>query len=176
MTPAGRVNTNPASSRKADLHGDPVPPLRLVTFGLDGERYALPLAVVERVLPIVEVSVLPRAPSITLGVINYHGTIIPVVDVRRRLGFAPRDYGVTAHLLIARTSRRLLALPVDQVFGVSAVAQDTVTPPNMVLRGIGHVAGIATLPDGVLLIQDLETFLSLDEEQQLADALHAGES
>jgi purine-binding chemotaxis protein CheW len=145
--------------------------LRLVVFGIEGQRYALPLSIVEQVVPMVAVSPLPQAPAIALGVINLHGTIIPVLDIRRRFGFPPRDYGLTSQLVVARTTRRTLALPVDEVAGVMEVPGDAVTPPDKVLPGIGHVAGIATLPDGLLFIHDLESFLSLDEERQLTEAL-----
>lgn len=145
--------------------------IHLVVFDLEGQRYALPLAAVVRVLPMVAVSPLPQAPPIALGVINLHGQVIPVVDIRRRFGLPSRDYGLTAHLLVARTSRRLLAVPVDEVLGVKDVAAEAVTPPDTILPGIGHVAGIVALSDGLLFIHDLEAFLSLEEEQQLTQAL-----
>ena len=146
-------------------------PMRLVLFALDGQRYGLPLARVERALPMVAVAPLPKAPAIALGVINLHGQVIPVVDVGRRLGLPAREYGLTAHLLVARTARRRLALPVEEALGVQEVSTAAVIPPHAVLPGIGHVAGIATLPDGILFIHDLDTFLSLDEERQLGEAL-----
>jgi purine-binding chemotaxis protein CheW len=147
--------------------------LPLVVFVIEGQRYALRLPAVERVLPLVEASPLPEAPVIALGVINLHGQVIPVLDIRRRFGFPARAYGPTAHLLVARTRRRTLAVPVDEVLGVQEVAATTVTAPADVLPGIGHVAGIVALADGLLFIHDLETFLSLDEEHRLEEALEA---
>ena len=147
------------------------PVLQLVVFVIEGQRYALPLSAVERVLPMVAVSPLPQAPAITLGVINVHGRVLPVLDIRRRFGLPPRDYGLRSHLLVARTNRRTLAVPVDEVLGVSEVATEAVTPPDAVLPGIGHVAGIVALPDGLLFIHDLDAFLSLDEESRLTKAL-----
>ncbi len=147
--------------------------LSLVVFGLAGQRYALPLHMVERVFLMAEAAPLPKAPAVALGVINLHGTIIPVLDIHRRFGFPPRDYGPAAHLLVARTSRRMLALPVDEVFGVREVASKAAVPSDAVLPGIGHVAGIVALADGLLFIQDLEAFLSLDEEHRLSEALEA---
>lgn len=145
--------------------------LRVVVFVIDGQRYALHLSVVERVVRMVEVATLPKAPAIMLGVINFHGQIIPAIDIRRRFGRSPSHYGLTACLLVARTSRRKLALPVDKVIGIHAVPSENVTAPDAVLPGIGLVAGIAALSDGILLIHDLDTFLSLDEERRLTEAL-----
>ncbi len=150
---------------------DERPVLRLVVFSIEGQRYALPLSAAERVLPMVAVSPLPQAPAVALGVVNLHGKIVPVLDIRRRFDLPPRDYGLSAHLLLARTSQRALALPVDEVLGVQEVAADAVTPPDAVLPGIGHVAGIVTLADGLLFIHDLDAFLSLDEERHLTAAL-----
>lgn len=145
--------------------------LRLVAFTIEDQRYALPLAATQRVLPMVAVSALPKAPAVALGVINLHGQIIPVLDIRRRFQLPAYDYGPAAHLLVARTTRRTVALPVDEVLGVREVPTDTVASPEAVLPGIGHVAGIVSLTDGVLFIQDLDAFLSLDEERVLTEAL-----
>lgn len=144
---------------------------RLVAFRLEGQRYALHLSVVERVLRMVAVSPLPKAPAIVLGVVNLHGQVIPVLDLQRRFGLPSHNYGLSSTLLVARTNRRTLALPVNEVLGVQEVAAEIVTLPATVCPGIGLVVGIAALPDGVLFIHDLDTFLSLDEEQRLTEAL-----
>ena len=140
-------------------------------LAVDGQRYALPVPAVERVLPMVAVSALPRGPEIALGVINLEGAVVPVLDIRRRFGRPPREYGLGAHLLVARTARRRVALAVDQVLGVSNVPGSAVAAPETVLPRTEYVAGIAALADGLLFIHDLDTFLSLDEEQGLTRAL-----
>lgn len=144
---------------------------RLVTFRLDRQRYALHLPVVERVLRMVAVSPLPRAPAIVLGVINFHGQVIPVLDLQRRFGLSSHNYVLSSTLLVARTNRRTMALPVDEVLGVQEVAAEIITLPTAVVPGIGLVVGIVGLSDGVLFIHDLDAFLSLDEERQLTEVL-----
>lgn len=145
--------------------------IQLVVFIIEGQRYALHLPSVERVLPMVAMARLPNAPDVALGVINLHGRVIPVVDLRRRFGLPPHDYGLSAHLLVVRTARRTLAIAVEEVLGVREIATEALIPPDAVLPGIGHVAGIAALPDGLLLIYDLDSLLSLGEERRLTEAL-----
>jgi purine-binding chemotaxis protein CheW len=118
----------------------------------------------------IAVAPLPKSPSITLGVINLHGRVLPVVDLRRRFNLPLREYGLTTHLLVVHTTQRQLGLPVDEVVGVMEVSRSAVTPPT-ILTGIGHVLGIVPLADGLLFIHDLERVLSLDEERSLARAL-----
>ena len=144
-----------------------------VIFRLDGARHGLPLAAAERVLPMVAVTRLPMAPDVVLGVISLHGEPVPVVDVRLRLGLAPREYGVGAHLFIASTPRRRLCLPVDEVLGVEEIDPKSVAKADTVVPGFGPVAGIASLPNGLFLIHDLDAFLSLEDELRLAQALAA---
>lgn len=144
-----------------------------VIFTLDGGRHGLPLAAAERVLPMVAVTPLPGAPDVVLGMISLHGEPIPVFDLRRRLGLAPREYGVGAHLFIASTPRRRLSIPVDEVLGVEQIDSDSVAKADTVVPGLGPVAGIASLPGGLVLIHDLEAFLSIDDERTLDEALAA---
>jgi purine-binding chemotaxis protein CheW len=119
----------------------------------------------------VAISPLPGAPEAALGVINLHGDVVPVLDVRRRLGLAPREYGPAARLLVARSRLRVVALAVDEVTGVAEVEAASIVPLETVLPGIEYVSGVATVPDGLVLIHDLDAFFSLDEERQLAAAL-----
>lgn len=143
----------------------------LVAFRLEDRHYALHLTVVERVLRMVAVTPLPKAPAIVLGVVNFHGQIIPVFDLQRRFGLSSRNHGLSSTLLVARTNKRTMAFPVNDVLGVQEVAADIVTLPAAVVPGIGLVVGMVALSDGVLFIHDLDAFLCLDEEQQLTEAL-----
>lgn len=149
--------------------------LIVVAFVIDSQCYALPLGCVQRVLPMPAVAPLPDAPAIARGVINLHGTILPVIDLRIRLGLPLREHGIEGHLLIARAARRALALPVDEALGLRELPADSVAQPIDVLPGLHRVAGIASQPDGVLFIYDLDTLLSLDEEARLDEALRARE-
>ena len=144
---------------------------QLVGFGLDGQDYAVNLAAVERIVHVVEVAPLPRAPEIVLGVINFSGRIIPVVDLRRRFRLPEKEAGLYDYLMIARTSKRQLAFSVDRVTGVLEYPETEVTAANRIVPGLEYLAGVLKLKDGLIFIHDLESFLSLDEEKSLNRAL-----
>jgi purine-binding chemotaxis protein CheW len=148
-----------------------VPAHQLVVFAMDEQRYALQLAAVERVVRMVEVTLLPQAPQIVLGVINAQGRIIPVVDIRRRFRLPARDIRLSDHLLIARTARRTVALALDAVTGIVEGSAQAVITAEEILPGLEYVEGVIKLEDGLILIHDLDTLLSLEEEQTLAAAL-----
>jgi purine-binding chemotaxis protein CheW len=146
-------------------------PVQIVVFALDDRRIALPLAAVERVVRAVEVTPLPKAPAVVLGAVNVQGNLVPVFHLRRRFGMPEREIETGDHLILARTARRTVALPVDSVAGVAACADADVVPPDAIASGIEYVAGVVKRPDGMIFIHDPDTFLSLDEARQLEEAL-----
>lgn len=151
------------------------PVWQCVVFRLEGERYALHLSQVERVVSMVAVSPLPKTPAVVSGVINHRGSVVPVLDLRPRFGFPLHEFGLTDHLLLARTTRRMLALPVDEVLGVNEVPVENILAPSTLLPGVGYVTGIVALADGLLFIHDLEALLSMDEERRLTEAMDDNE-
>jgi len=72
----------------------------IIIFSLDEPRYALPLSLVERVVRIVEITPLPKAPDIVMGVINMHGQILPVINVRRRFNLPEREIRLEDQLIM----------------------------------------------------------------------------
>src|SRR5580704_1960646 len=91
---------------------------QLVVFRLDERRYALPLAVVERVVRAVDVTPVPKAPPIVLGAIDVHGRVLPVLDIRRRFRMQERDIDPADWFLLAHTARRTVVLVIDESEGV----------------------------------------------------------
>lgn len=144
---------------------------QLLVFRLDERRYALPLAVVERVVRAVEVTPLPKAPAIVLGAINVHGCVLPVLNVRRRFLMPDREVGPADWFLLARTARRTVVLVIDESDGVLERPQAEIIPSTQVIPGLDQFPGVIRLDDGLVLIHDLERFLSLDEARALDDAM-----
>lgn len=144
----------------------------IVVFTLEGRRIGLPLDTVERAVRIVDPTPLPKAPSVVCGIINVQGHIVPVLDTRRRFGLPAREIELSDQLLIARTSYRTVALWVDAVIElVTCDAQDFVDSESVV-PGLDYVRGIVRLADGLILVHDLDTFLSLEERQALDEAIN----
>jgi purine-binding chemotaxis protein CheW len=143
----------------------------LVVLTLDEQRYALPLSAVERVVRTVEVTPLPNAPDIIAGVVNVQGQIIPVADIRKRFRLPAREITLSDQLIIAHTSRRPVTLVVDAVIGVVECAEQDITAAEAIVPGTEYVKGVAKLKDGMILIHDLNSFLSLEEAQSLEDAM-----
>jgi len=144
---------------------------QLVVFRLDERRYALTLVAVEQVVRAVDVTPLPGAPAIVLGAINVHGRVLPVINVRRRFLLPDREIGPTDWFLIARAAQRMVALVVDESQGVVERPRADIVASTQIVPGLQHFPGVVRLDDGLVLIHDLERFLSLDEAQALDQAM-----
>ena len=142
----------------------------LVTFALDEQRIALPLAAVDRIVRAVEVTPLPGAPPVVLGVINVQGKVLPVINLRRRCRFPEREIETTDVLVIAHTPRRAVALLVDRA-DVMECPQGSLTPTEQVVPGILGVREVLKHEDGMIMLYDPEALLLLEEEIVLNSAL-----
>lgn len=143
------------------------PNTSLLAFEISGRRYALPVSVVREVIRAVAIAPLPKAPPIVEGIINLRGTLLPVLDVRQRFGIPPSPVALDQHFIVAAAGSRIVALRVDRALDLLVVDETAVEPVAGIVPGVDHVAGIARLADGLLIIHDLEHFLSLDEAQEL---------
>ena len=146
-------------------------PKQLLTFEIAGRSFGLPSRLLLQVARAVAVAPLPGSPCIIEGVINVRGALVPVLDIRARFGLPARPLTLDQHLIIARTGPRLVALRVDRARDLIAVDQHAIEAADRVAPGLEHVAGVAKLADGLLVIHDLEGFLSLDEARQVDGAL-----
>ena len=144
---------------------------QLMVFRLDAQGYALYLSVVEKVVRAAEITLLPKAPEIVLGVVNWQGRVIPVVNMRARFGLTAREIDLADRFIFARTRKRVVALIADSVDGVIFHSREDIISPERIVPGTEYIDGVAKLEDGLLLIHDLDKFLSLEEENALDRAL-----
>jgi purine-binding chemotaxis protein CheW len=145
----------PAPAPEAMVH--------LVAFRLGEELYAAP---VERVTEIVRVQALtrvPQAPEHVRGVQSLRGAILPVLEVRTRLGLTPATVGPDSRVVVVEGHGRLVGLLVDAVLHVSRVPRSAVRPPPPEVRSrlCEHVVGVVPLGGQLALLLDLDKLLIL---------------
>jgi purine-binding chemotaxis protein CheW len=131
---------------------------------LDEQRYALRVSGVVRVVRMVEITAMPQAACGVLGLVNVQGEVLPVVDLRSSLGHPARQLQPQDVLIIAGTGSRKVALPADAVAGVVEYPEQAVVADREMLRRPEYLEGVVKLPDGLVLVCDLERILSLCSE------------
>ncbi len=142
------------------------PPLHLVTFVLDREEFGIPIGRVREVLRVGDITRVPEAPPHIRGVTSVRGRILPIVELRTRLGLPGLgEPGTRARIVVVEAHGRVLGLLVDAVNQVVHVPADSVlAPPGEVLSAqTDYVTGIGRLDTRLIILLDLDRALLLAE-------------
>jgi purine-binding chemotaxis protein CheW len=148
-----------------------------VVFRLAGEEYAVPIGEVDEVLPLQELTRVPRAPDFIEGVMNLRGTVLPVVDQRRRFGLPAAPRTGRERIMVHTVGAVRAGFIVDSVARVLRVSRMAVGPAPELSRGEAPlVAGVVSPPDGdrLVLVLDVARLLDREEASELAGMEAAG--
>jgi purine-binding chemotaxis protein CheW len=140
--------------------------LPVLVFDLAEGRYGIPAAAVREIVRAVAVVAVAGAPRLVEGLVDVHGEVAAVVDLRAAFGLPTRPPLPNDHMIVVRTAARPLVLRVDRVAGVETAS--VVPVPAAVPAG--SLEGWTRLPDGLALVHDVERFVSTAEGAAL-DAL-----
>jgi purine-binding chemotaxis protein CheW len=110
----------------------------------------------------VSPSAVPDVPAWVEGVIEHRGGVIPVIDLRRRLGTAAQPIGAGTRTVVLNTSAGFIAGIVDGVREVAVVPTGAVTAPPPLFRGMSGdaIRGIAKVGDRLVVVLDVERVMA----------------
>ena len=150
-----------ATEAQIDEYNDQIPEIatdKYLIFSSDGLMYGIRTDLVKDIITDYTITYLPKVPNYVRGVINLRGQIIPVVDIRLRLGKPEQD---SLCGIVVNVDGNMVGILVDMVEQMVDVPLDSILPvPTS--NGQAMVSGMGTLPDG-------NTMLELDCELLLHD-------
>lgn len=146
-------------------------PTQILLVRVGGERYGIPLEALREIVRAVAITPLPGAPRVVEGVIDVRGQVVPVLNLRRRFGHPEKPLDPSERIVLVHAGERSAALRVDEAEGLAVLAPGAVEDARAVTPGAEHVAGVAKLADGVVLIHDPAAFLSQAEAAVLDEAM-----
>lgn len=137
--------------------------VKLATFRVGEPLYAIDILRIKEIIRPINVTPVPNSPPFIEGVINLRGTVIPVIDLRKRFAVATIIDGRSTRMVICLVFRRLFALVVDEVVEVRSYAREELQSAPKFFQGqeTDIFLGVARRADDLLMILDLERFLSL---------------
>lgn len=143
----------------------------LVIFTLDNEHYGVDISEVWEINTMLDITRVPQAPDFIEGVINLRGQIVPVMDLRKRLGLPARTYGRDTRIMVIQTMGNRLGLIVDSVREVVKVPQDVIEPPSQLTTLIKdtYLRGIAKQERYLIILLDVHRLLSESEQEEFEE-------
>lgn len=139
----------------------------LLLFFLDENRYAIPLASVDRVYPVVEITQCEAEHNTEfLGFVNVHGELIPVVNARARFGLPNKSVAVSDMMVVARDGSHKLAMIVDRVADVLEYSAEQMILAESLLYAKTNV-NVINLTDGMIVVKEMRDYLTETGRQWL---------
>ena len=155
----GTMNIHEGVQGKEDFLG-------LVSFNLGEEEFAVDILKVREINRKISITQVPNAPSFVEGVMNLRGKVIPVIDLRKRLGLAPKVHDNNTRVIVVELDGKIVGFVVDTVREVLRIPRSITEAPPSLIANIESdlIAAVGKLEHRLLILLNLEKLLSPNEK------------
>ena len=139
--------------------------LQLVTFRLGKEEYGVNIEQVREIIRIVEIIHVPKAPEFVEGLINLRGTVVSVIDLRKRFDITPSGEKENERIIVVEVQSRTIGVIVDSVLEVLRLSSSNMddVPPTVSGVDTKFLFGVGKIGERLMMLLDLDKLLSTDE-------------
>jgi purine-binding chemotaxis protein CheW len=139
-----------------------------VTFSLADEIFGLPVSHVQEILRAGKITRVPNAPAAVMGITNMRGKLLPVVDLRKRMGLEPVPQTRQTRILVTESKNRQIGLLVDAVEQVILLDQDQVqqAPADVLTDQSNYIIGVVHLEENLIIMLDINRILLLKTDTE----------
>ena len=143
--------------------------LQLVSFKIDDAEFGVDILRVQEINKMMELTVVPNTPDFIEGVVNLRGRIIPVINLRSRLGLNVKEYDSETRIIVVDLHDKTIGFIVDEVKEVLRIPKSITEQPPEIVSGVDaeYITAIGKLEDRLLILLDLTKILSNNEEHEL---------
>lgn len=145
---------------------------QFVVFNLDEQKYALPLSSVRRIIRVVQILPIPQSDPSIPGVINLHGQMIPVFDIRRWFNLPARKLDLSDRLILVETDDWTIALLVDAVHGVIQPSLISIMRAKKSLLDLSYLSGVLEHDNEAIYLCDPGAFPAFENLSLPEGILH----
>jgi purine-binding chemotaxis protein CheW len=142
---------------------------RAVRFRINDIPYAVDIRRIREIIYYRPVTPLPEAPPFVEGVFDLRGTVIPVIDLKKKIGVGNESGEDPNHILILRMGDRLVGMIVDEVQEVFEIEEQQIQDPQKIHRGPGsrYLTGVCKINDHLVFLLDMNAILTDEEQSRL---------
>ncbi len=145
-----------------------------MVFKVGGEEFAVDIMLTKEVVLMREITPVPESESYVEGVMNLRGSLVPVLDLRKRLRATATNVSADHRIIIANIDGTTAGLIVDGASEVLRVSDDLIEPvPDLITEmGAGYVEGVINVKNRFITLIDLRRALSDDVVRELDDVIN----
>jgi len=147
--------------------------LQLVSFFIGNEEFGVDILYVQEINRMSQVTKVPNSPDFVDGVINLRGRVIPVIDLRLRLGMPKKEPDKNTRIIVMEVTGKTVGFIVDSVNEVLRIPKNVTEAPPDLAVGVNSefIKSVGKLEDRLLILIDLEKILSKEENLELQTAV-----
>jgi purine-binding chemotaxis protein CheW len=140
--------------------------IQLVGFKLGDEDFAVDISRVQEINRMLKITKVPNSQEFVEGVVNLRGKIVPVVNLRERLGFPKKEEDAKTKIIVTEINNSLIGFIVDEVREVIRIPKDIIEQTPTIASSIEKdlINGVAKLEDRILILLNIENLFQLQEE------------
>jgi len=144
--------------------------VQLVVFKLGREEYGISILQVQEIKRMTDITRVPYTPDYIKGVINLRGSVLPVIDLKKRLDLPEHDYTDDTRIIIVKIDDIVIGMIVDAVSEVMAIDQANIEAPEAVIGGVAanFISGVGKLENRLLILLNLEVIIGIGQEQKIS--------
>jgi len=147
--------------------------LQLVSFAIGQEEFGVDILKVQEINRMINITQVPNSPHYVDGVINLRGKVIPIIDLRTRMGIARKQRDKDTRIIVVELEGKTVGFVVDSVSEVLRIPASITEPPPVLTMGVNteYITSVAKLDDRLIILLDLEKVLSTSEKSALTQEL-----
>ena len=134
---------------------------QFLTFALNDQDFGIDILRVQEIKNFTRVTPIPNMPECIKGVMNLRGTVVPVIDLRRRFNMPTAEYNQFTVIIVVNVGEKIVGLVVDAVSDVLNVGEDSIEgPPDLGAIDTSFIKGLAKSGDRLVSLLDIEVLLN----------------
>jgi purine-binding chemotaxis protein CheW len=143
--------------------------LQLVSFKVGMEEFGVNILYVQEINRMIQITKVPNTPDFVEGIINLRGRIIPVIELRTKLGIEKKPYDKETRIIVVEIEQKTVGFIVDSVSEVLRIPSNILEAPPSITNGVNSefIKSIVKLENKLIILIDLESILSMDEVLKL---------
>ncbi len=145
--------------------------MKAIVFVLEEKSYAINISQISEVIRMREMTPIPDSADFVEGIISLHGKVIPIINLRKKIGIVAQQGTTQCRVIVVKVNNQLIGIIVDSVSDVVAFEDESVVPPDDVLKETVYLTGVVKSESKIILILDIEKLLS-EDAQRSAEKIH----
>lgn len=132
---------------------------QFLTFSLADEEYGVDILKVQEIKGYVETTRIPNSPPEVKGVLNLRGTIVPIVDLRKKFNLPDAEFDQFTVIVVVVVQERVMGMIVDSVSEVMNIQAEDIQPPPQIGHAAGALRGLGKVQDKLIILLDIDAVL-----------------